>query len=61
MKEYVCPQTVAVELKAEAAILNLSSITVSQDENNGGYDAKDFDMSEEDLYEILLGWDKFFD
>ncbi len=57
MKRYICPQMTTAEIKADSAMLSLSSIDVTQEENNSGYDVKESDCSEEDLYKIFLGWD----
>lgn len=62
-KEYIKPHMKAMNFKTSQMIC--ASFGCSDDNNTNpdgiDVDAKDYNLSEEDLYEIFLGWDKFFD
>lgn len=51
------PETTVLDIVANRCILQTSSISIVDEEYNDEFDVKEEDLTDENLYRILIGWD----
>lgn len=55
-KNYMKPETTVLDIVANRCILQTSSISIVDEEYNDEFDVKEEDLTDENLYRILIGW-----